>query len=108
MRVLAACLLTLVTALAGPAAAGAQVQPASPLDRNPISTPDLGVDAFGGAVVAWVGFAPTTAANGATTYVDAVQVSERPPGGAFAPPRPISDLRSDVTRDIALAVGRSG
>jgi hypothetical protein len=108
MRVLAACLLTLVTALAGPAAAGAQVQPASTLDRNPISTPDLGVDAFGGAVVAWVGFAPTTAANGATTYVDAVQVSERPPGGAFAPPRPISDLRSDVTRDIALAVGRSG
>jgi len=108
MRALRACLLAVVL-LAVCGAGAARAQPASStLDTNPISTPDLGVDAQGGAVVAWVGFAPTTGSSGETTYVDAVQVSVRPPGGAFSPPQPISDLRTDVTRDVALAVGRRG
>jgi hypothetical protein len=108
MRPVATCLLVVVAALAWPAPAAAQPPPAATLDTNPISTPDLGVDAQGGAVVAWVGFAPTTGAGGATTYIDAVHVSQRPPGGGFSPAQPISDLGSDVTRDIALAVGRRG
>jgi hypothetical protein len=109
MRALRACLVALaLIAVCGAGAARAQQPPASTLDTNPISTPDLGVDAQGGAVVAWVGFAPTTGSGGATTYVDAVQVSVRPPGGAFSPPQPVSDLRSDVTRDVALGVGRRG
>ncbi len=109
MRALRACLLAVVLAVVcGTGAALAQQPPAATLDSNPISTPDLGVDAQGGAVVAWVGFAPTTGAGGETTYADAVQVSVRPPGGAFSPPQPVSDLRTDVTRDVALGVGRRG
>ena len=109
MRALRACLLAIaLIAVSGADSAWAQQPPASTLDTNPISTPDLGVDAQGGAVVAWVGFAPTTGSGGETTYVDAVQVSVRPPGGAFALPQPLSDLRSDVTRDVALGVGRRG
>jgi hypothetical protein len=106
MRVVAACLLAVLSALAW--SGSARAQQISTLDSNPISTPDLGVDAQGGAVVAWVGFAPTTAASGVTTFVDSVQVSVRPPGGMFTPATPVSDLGSDVTRDLALAVGRRG
>ena len=106
MRVVAACLLAALVTLG--AASLAPAQQTATLDRNPISTPDLGVDALGGAVVAWVGFAPTTAAGGETTFVDAIQVSVRPPGGFFGSPIPLSDLRSDVTGDLALGVGRRG
>src|SRR5215212_5807990 len=69
MRAVAVCVLLVVAALAGPALAGAQGLPASTLDANPISTPDLGVDALGGSVVAWVGFAPTTGGGDATVAV---------------------------------------
>ena len=109
MRAVCACLLAaLLVVVCEAGVAGAQQPPAATLDTNPISTPDLGVDAQGGAVVAWVGFAPTTGSSGETTYVDAVQVSVRPPGGAFSAPQPISDLSDDVTRDVALGVGRRG
>jgi hypothetical protein len=106
MRATVACLLAVLAALAWTQAARAQQ--IVTLDTNPISTPDLGVDALGGAVVAWVGFTPTTAASGVTTFVESVQVSIRPPGGAFASAIPVSDLSSDVTRDLSLGVGRRG
>jgi hypothetical protein len=106
MRLVAASILAVLLALVAPGLAGAQQSVT--LDANPISTPDLGVDALGGAVVAWVGFAPTIAAGGQTTFVDAVQVSVRPPGGVFSTPQALSDLSSDVTRDLALGVGRRG
>jgi hypothetical protein len=108
VRALAACLLVVLAAIAGPVAARAQGPLVTTLDDNPISTPEMGVDALGGAVVAWVGFAPMTAAGGATTFVDAVHVSLRAPGGPFTPARALSDLRTDVTRDLALGVGRGG
>ncbi|MEA2178609.1 MAG: hypothetical protein QOG77_1906 [Solirubrobacteraceae bacterium] len=108
MRALAACLLVLLVAVAGPAVARAQGPLVTTLDDNPISTPELGVDALGGAVVAWLGFAPTTAAGGATTFVDSVHVSVRAPGGPFTAARPVSDLRTDVTRDLSLGMGRRG
>jgi hypothetical protein len=108
MRAFAACLSSILLWLLGAGVAGAQIQGAATLDANPISTPHLGVDAQGGAVVAWVGFAATTAAGGVTSYVDALQVSVRAPGAPFGPAQPLSGLGSDVTRDIDLAVGRRG
>src|ERR1700710_1898869 len=74
------------------------------LDDNPISTPSLGMDAEGGAVIAWVGFQRTVSGDGRTTYVDAIKASVRPAGGTFGPSRALSALSNDVTRDVALAV----
>jgi hypothetical protein len=110
MRAFAACLSIVVLGLLTAGAAGAQGPLVETLDANPVSTPQLGVDAQGGAVVAWVGFAGMAAADGATSYVEAVQISERAPGAGapFGPAQTISGLGSDVTRDIGLAVGRRG
>jgi len=101
-------MVAVVAALVAPAVGWAQDGDPETLDDNPISTPDLGVDAQGGAVVAWVGFAETTNDAGRPTVVDALHVSVREPDGAFSPPQPVSSLDTDVTRDMDLGVGRSG
>ena len=68
--------------------------------------PQLGVDARGGAVAAWQGYAPKL---GGIEYeqTTAVVVSLRRPGGGFDKPRPVTRLDLDIAT-FALDVGSSG
>jgi len=68
--------------------------------------PQLGVDARGGAIAAWQGYAPKL---GGIRYeqTSAVIVSRRRPGGGFDKPRPVTRLDLDVST-FALDVGSSG
>jgi hypothetical protein len=86
-------------ALAAPASAGARGPAVATLHQTAGYTGQLGVDAQGGAVVAW-------SESLTPRYIYSVLVRVRRPGGTFGAVQRLST--GEVERPFALAVGASG